>query len=156
MFKQVELVDLECLEFRGDNSVNSAEFRFLVQISVYHQGRKMSSLVAYASSEDSDSEDGEVEERNDLSLSNKTKEKPPEKVAITEPVLRNESEMSTSNNRSTNEKTTNVGDHSDQKSEESNMFQGFYFTFITFITFSNPELSDINFWCFILICIFLV
>lgn len=120
----------------------------------------MSSLVAYASSEDSDSEDGEVEERNDLSLSNQTKEKPPEKdinVTITEPVLRNKSEISaTSNNRSTNEKTTNVGDHSDQKSEESNMFRGFYFTFITFITFSDPELSNINFWCFILIRIFLV
>lgn len=112
----------------------------------------MSSLVAYASSEDSDSEDGEVEERNDLSLSNQTKEKPPEKdinVTITEPVLRNKSEIFTSNNRSTNEKTTNVGHHSDQKSEESNMFRGFYFTFITYITFSDPELSNINFWCFI-------
>lgn len=79
----------------------------------------MSSLVAYASSEDSDSEDGEVEEKNDLSLRSQTEEKPPEKdinVAITQPVPRIESNISTSNN----EKNANFGDHN---SEDSNMFR---------------------------------
>ena len=93
----------------------------------------MSSLVAYASSDESDSDDGE--ENNGFTSNCQSKEKHSEKgvdVTTTRPVSQNEAKTSTTNNSSSNKKNADVGDNSDS---DENMFRGFYFNFLSFVTF---------------------